>query len=99
MTEQQNDNGGPAFPMGYHPEGKSADHQGMSHRDYLAAHAPKDICDEIMGHTATRASKFLGIKTAKYVPDIHYLVAYAKAAYVYADAMIAAGKEVKNGTA
>ena len=31
--------GGPAFPMGYHPEGNSADHFGMTIRDYFAAAA------------------------------------------------------------
>jgi len=31
--------GGPAFPMGYHPEGNSADHFGMTLRDYFAAAA------------------------------------------------------------
>lgn len=29
----------PAFPMGYHPEGNSADHSGMTLRDYFAAAA------------------------------------------------------------
>ena len=31
--------GGPAFPMGYHPEGNSNDHSGMTIRDYFAAAA------------------------------------------------------------
>jgi len=31
--------GGPAFPMGYHPEGNSADQFGMTLRDYFAAKA------------------------------------------------------------
>jgi hypothetical protein len=29
-------NGGPAFPMGYHPEGNNADHFGMTLRQYAA---------------------------------------------------------------
>jgi hypothetical protein len=33
--------GGPAYPMGYHPEGNSADHSGMTLRDYFAAAALK----------------------------------------------------------
>ena len=37
-TKMIND-GGPAFPMGYHPEGNSADHFGMTIRDYFAAAA------------------------------------------------------------
>ena len=38
MSNKIND-GGPAFPMGYHPEGNSADHFGMTIRDYFAAAA------------------------------------------------------------
>ena len=34
-------NGGPAYPMGYHPEGNNADHFGMTLRDYFAAAALK----------------------------------------------------------
>ena len=33
----------PAFPMGYHPEGNSADHFGMTIRDYFAAAALQGI--------------------------------------------------------
>jgi hypothetical protein len=36
MNTKQED-GGPAFAAGYHPEGNSADHAGMSLRDYFAA--------------------------------------------------------------
>ena len=39
MTNQTINNGGPAFPMGYHPEGNNADHFGMTLRDYFAAAA------------------------------------------------------------
>jgi len=38
MNQPIND-GGPAFPMGYHPEGNNADHFGMTLRDYFAAAA------------------------------------------------------------
>ena len=38
MNQPIND-GGPAFPMGYHPAGNSADHFGMTLRDYFAAAA------------------------------------------------------------
>ena len=31
--------GGPAFPMGYHPESNNADHFGMTIRDYFASAA------------------------------------------------------------
>ena len=40
MSAPIND-GGAAFPMGYHPEGNSADHFGMTLRDYFAAAALK----------------------------------------------------------
>lgn len=36
MSDTHMNDGGPAFPMGYHPEGNSADHQGMSLRDWFA---------------------------------------------------------------
>ena len=42
MSQPIND-GGPAFPMGYHPEGNSADHFGMTIRDYFAAAALQGI--------------------------------------------------------
>lgn len=38
MSAEIND-GGPAFPMSYHPEGNSADHQGMTLRDWFAGMA------------------------------------------------------------
>ena len=42
MTHEQTINdGGPAYPMGYHPEGNNADHFGMTIRDYFAAAALK----------------------------------------------------------
>ena len=36
----------PAFPMGYHPEGNSADHFGMTLRDYFAAAALQGMMAE-----------------------------------------------------
>ena len=66
--------GGLAFPMGYHPEGNSEDHQGMSRRDYLAAHAPRHVCAKIM---------------CRFTDFTDYQTAYARAAHIYADAMIA----------
>lgn len=39
MNTPQIDDGGPAFPAGYHPEGNSADQHGMSLRDWLAGQA------------------------------------------------------------
>ena len=48
----------PAFPMGYHPEGNSADHFGMTLRDYFAAAALQGLMaqydpeDELEHHIA-----------------------------------------------
>jgi len=39
--------GGPAFPMGYHPEGNNADHFGMTIRDYFAAAALQGLLASI----------------------------------------------------
>ena len=39
----------PAFPMGYHPEGNSADHFGMTLRDYFAAAALQGIVAYVGG--------------------------------------------------
>lgn len=39
---QQIDDGGPAYPMGYHPEGNNADHFGMPLRDWLAGSVQAD---------------------------------------------------------
>jgi hypothetical protein len=54
MTKEQareaND-GGSAFPMGYHPEGNSADHPGMTLRDYFAAAALQGILYQGGGST------------------------------------------------
>jgi hypothetical protein len=36
MSDQPIYYGGPAFPMGYHPEGNNADHFGMTLRQYAA---------------------------------------------------------------
>jgi hypothetical protein len=36
--------GGPAFPCGYHPEGNSADQQGMTLRDWFAGQALAGLC-------------------------------------------------------
>jgi len=39
--------GGAAFPMGYHPEGNSADQFGMTLRDYFAAAALQGLLASI----------------------------------------------------
>lgn len=66
--------GGPAFPMGYHRDGNSADHGGMSLRDWFASQATEaDVANWINimlanGSTASRE----------------------EAKYLYADAMLRA---------
>ena len=45
MSDKTIDDGGPAFPMGFHPEGNSADTQGMSLRDWFAGQALAVLAD------------------------------------------------------
>jgi len=71
------DDGKAAFPI---QDSHSSNEQrhfgtwGISQRNYLAAHAPKHVCDDIIYRDPSSAD---------------YVTAYAKAAYIYADAMIA----------
>jgi len=51
-------NGGPAFPMGYHPEGNNADHFGMTLRDYFAAAATEKDIQEFIPATCGEADQF-----------------------------------------
>jgi len=67
---------------------------GPSHRDYLAAHAPQDVCNNIMGNNVQDIAEFLDMDPDDYVDDFHYLAAYTKAAYIYADAMIETSKGI-----
>ena len=46
MIQPIND-GGPAFPMGYHPEGSNNDHFGMTIRDVFAAAALQGLLSSI----------------------------------------------------
>ena len=80
MSAKIND-GGPAFPMGYHPDGNSADHFGMTLRDWFAGQA-------LQGWLAS----FGPDQVHPVATDIENSV--AKQAYQMADAMIAA-REVK----
>ena len=78
MSEPIND-GGPAFPMGYHPESISADHSGMTLRDYFAASALQGILSG-----ADRS-------TVKYLENMRYPAGeMSSAAYNIADAMLKA---------
>jgi hypothetical protein len=71
------DDGGPAFPMSYHPDGNNADHQGMTLRDWLAAHATEQDIEE---HRNTQYSKVTGWPISSRTREA--------AKYAYADEMI-----------
>ena len=43
MSDELINDGGPAFPMGYHPGGNRADQFGMTIRDYFAAAALQGV--------------------------------------------------------
>ena len=49
MSEQHKNDGGSAFPMGYHRDGNSADHQGMTTQDQFEERA-QDIGRAIRKH-------------------------------------------------
>lgn len=55
--------GGRAFACGYHPEGNSADQQGMTLRDYFAAKAMQGML----------ANNSIDIKANDIVHDAYYL--------------------------
>lgn len=63
-----------------------APHQGMSLRDYFAAHAPEEalILPSTLGDCAT----FIGVE--KFDNTKHWPLVNAKARYIYADAMLQA---------
>lgn len=72
------DDGGAAFPAGYHPEGNTANQFGMTLRDYFAASALKGLM----------ANKdLLRIGEIKSKSDV------AIYCYAYADVLLAARKE------
>lgn len=62
----------PAFPMGYHPEWNSADHTGMTLRDYFAAAALQGLmayyggfCDQDAKAAYSAADAMIRAKEAK----------------------------------
>jgi hypothetical protein len=85
--------GGPAFarPAGSTGPCSEAQYnhaqQGLSLRDYLAAHAPLNEWNLPVKIDA--AAEYLGIDPSKYKCEIHWPRVIAKASYEYADAMIA----------
>lgn len=76
--------GGPAFPI----RGllNDADFNGMTLRDYFAAHAIDWSCNDM---TLGGVAEHLDIKTADYKWEIHWPMFVAKRAYAMADAMLA----------
>ena len=82
------DDGGPAFPMGYHPEGSNNDHFGMTIRDVFAAAALKGICSCVDDRTHS-SSEVLTLE------EWRLKIALDDARYCYrmADAMIKVSKE------
>ena len=71
----------PAFPMGYHPEGNSADHFGMTLRDYFAAAALQAIISSALSE---------GTKTMYNIRKPDFLECLSLDAYAHADAMLKA---------
>ena len=87
MNQPIND-GGPAYPMGYHPEGNSADHSGMTLRDYFAAAALQGLISKLPIIDQT------GVHGIKVDDKIAYNNEVAESCYWIADAMLKA-REVK----
>lgn len=91
------DDGGPVYPVVYYTENRGDEllHErtgdGLTIRDYFAAHAPKDLIDSLTGSSVGDVTRFLGLPDdAGYRMSVHYPMAEAKARYIYADAMLKA---------
>lgn len=63
---------------------------GLTMRDYFAAHVPMSALGGEEGRSCKEGASLLGIKLEDYVADVHFPMLLAKAAYRYADAMLAA---------
>ena len=86
------DDGGPAFPTTVpdpekHPFGYAVN--GMTLRQWLATHAPKDEAEWSVGECEQK----LGLKKGGYNFEIHWPILDARWRYAWADAMIAEGKK------
>jgi hypothetical protein len=66
---------------------------GISLRDYLALTAPVIEVEAAAGYSVRETSEFLGIPESEYDCRKHWILAVAKARYLWADAMLAARKE------
>lgn len=83
-------NGGPAFPTENERQtgANSYHYEGMSLRDYLAAHCPDSYCD-MEGWTVGECAAFICLpEGTKYNRREHYRFVIAKLRYEYADAML-----------
>jgi len=95
MSEKQDD-GGAAFPMpsGPEPRVNATTHynEGMSLRDWFAAHAPPCDVEAITGTDVKTVAEYLGIDPNEWRYE-HCIEAHAKARYQWADAMLKARKQ------
>lgn len=81
---RMNDDGGIAFPVA------GSGHQGMSLRDYFAAHAPIALIDANESlHQQSDAAKFAKVKGDEVFPMVMLVKELARMRIAYADAMIA----------
>ena len=85
MNTKPINDGGSAFPMGYHPEGNNADHTGMSLRDWFAGMAREEDIEYYLPDTMGELEKLETI--------LGRTVDRVWARYAYADAMIAERKK------
>ena len=95
MTAITDRTGGPAFPVAdsHHANGQiQYGSNGMTLRDYFAAHAPKEMYD-LEGWAACDCEEVLGLpEGVAYNWRKHYIPLLAKRSYEYADAMLKARK-------
>ncbi len=80
------DDGGPAFPMSYHPDGNNADHQGMTLRDWIATHATEADIEEHRNYRFCPQTKCVLSRRTR-----------EAAKYAYADEMIRTRKGGADG--
>lgn len=90
------DDGGPAFARSSTEDNDCHycnEQDGMSLRDYFAAHAPDTITTDIVDESDEDRAVFIGIPEKEYHCPVHYPMVDAKARYIWADAMLEARKQ------
>ncbi len=92
----------PAFPTDVPYTDGDGNHytyqeDGMTLRDYFAAHAPREAINAISGTSIEDAAKFIGVTVEEYNYRKHAHLVDAKARYIYADAMLMARQEETPG--